>query len=79
MSYYEHLISLTKESEEITFDYLTRDKNHFANALATLAIMTKLDLEVEVRPLQVAVRKEPAYCLNIEEEPDYRPQFHDIR
>ena len=79
LSYYEHLVGLTKEFEEISFSYLARDKNQYADALATLAVMTKLDLEVEVRPLQVAVRKEPAYCSNIEEEPDGRPWFHDIK
>ena len=48
MTYYEHLINLAKEFEEITFNYLTRNKNQFVNALAILAAMTKLDLEVEV-------------------------------
>ena len=55
MSYYEHLISLPKEFKEITLNYLTHEKNQFVDALATLAVMTKLNLEMEVRPLQVTV------------------------
>ena len=40
--------------------------------------MSKLDLEMEVRLLQVAVRRELIYCLEIKEEHNSRPWFHDI-
>ncbi|XP_043714699.1 uncharacterized protein LOC122663058 [Telopea speciosissima] len=37
--YQEHLEKLFKSFDEITFEYLPRDNNRFANALATLASM----------------------------------------
>lgn len=56
----------------------SREKKKFADALPTLASMTKIDCGVDLQPLQIEARDSPAYCLNIEEEPDGRPWYHDM-
>ena len=46
--YQEYLSMLAKEFEEIKFTHLGREGNHFADALATLAAMTTIDLKYKV-------------------------------
>ncbi|XP_061359320.1 uncharacterized protein LOC133303422 [Gastrolobium bilobum] len=71
--YQKYLTRLIAEFEEIEFSHLTRDKNRFADALATLAAMTKLDIHSDVQPIQVEKRDEPSYCASVEEGPDEYP------
>lgn len=51
---------------------LSQQLEKFSDALPTLASMTKIDCGVDLQPLQISARDSPAYCLNIEEEPDGR-------
>ena len=76
--YQKSLSQLLEKFEEVTFFHLSREKKKFADALPTLASMTKLDCGVDLQPLQIEARDSPAYCLNIEEEPDGRPWYHDM-
>ncbi|XP_057990713.1 uncharacterized protein LOC131173079 [Hevea brasiliensis] len=41
--YQKYLLKLTEEFEEISFTHLNRDKNQFADALATLTVMTQIE------------------------------------
>jgi hypothetical protein len=77
--YQKSLSQLLEKFEEVTFFHLSREKKKFADALPTLASMTKIDCGVDLQPLQIEARDSPAYCLNIEEEPDERPWYHDIK
>ncbi|KAK5838793.1 hypothetical protein PVK06_007531 [Gossypium arboreum] len=76
---YSDLVAvLIKEFEEITFNYLPREENQLADALATLASMFKANRETEIMPLQMSIYEVPAHCFSIEKEPDGWPWFHDI-
>lgn len=77
--YQKYLSQLCEHFEEITFSHLPRDKNLFADALATLAAMVKLEYGVCLQPLRVEYRDTHSYCLNIDEESDGLPWFHDIK
>ncbi|XP_054780820.1 uncharacterized protein LOC129288323 [Prosopis cineraria] len=77
--YQELLTNLIKQFEVVSFHHLTRDKNHFVDALATLAAMIQLDCGVHVQPIQVEARSFPAYCLNVEEDQEEYPWFQDIK
>ena len=77
--YQKHLTQLMTRFEEVSFSHLTRDKNQFADALATLAAMFKLNINVEVQPIHIEVKDEPAYCANVEGEPDGEPWYYDIK
>lgn len=59
---------------------VSRTKNQFADALATLASMISIPEGIDIRPIEIEVREDPAYCLAIEErEADGKPWFHDIK
>ncbi|XP_057997802.1 uncharacterized protein LOC131176787 [Hevea brasiliensis] len=71
--YQKYLIELIKKFDEITFTHLSRDKNQFANALATLAVMAQIEEGKGVHILLIKARYNPTYCLMIEEEVDGKP------
>lgn len=73
--YQKSLSQLLEKFEEVTFFHLSREKKKFADALPTLASMTKIDCGVDLQPLQIEARDSR---LNIEEEPDGRPWYHDM-
>lgn len=50
-----------------TYIGLPRTKNLFADALATLASMISIPEGIEIRPIEIEVREDPADCLAIEE------------
>ncbi|KAK5770455.1 hypothetical protein PVK06_046605 [Gossypium arboreum] len=79
INYRKIVLGLLKEFDDITFNYLPRDKNQMADALATLALMIKVNKEEEMRPIQMSVYEVPAYCCNIEkEEKDDKLWYQDI-
>ena len=53
--YQEYLSTLAKEFEGIRFTHLGREGNHFADALATLAAMTTIDLKCKVQPVHIDI------------------------
>ncbi|KAJ9159361.1 hypothetical protein P3X46_024870 [Hevea brasiliensis] len=77
--YQKYLLALIKRFEEISFTHLSHDKNQFADALATLAVMAQMEEGQVTQVLQIQARSEPAYCFMIEEETDGRPWYHDIQ
>ena len=77
--YFEYLEKLIEEFDEIEFTYLSRNKNSYADALATLA--SWINLTNETMKIQINHHKEPAYCLQIEPYDSHKslPWFHDIK
>ncbi|KAL3719096.1 hypothetical protein ACJRO7_004099 [Eucalyptus globulus] len=55
--YHEYLEDLVKEFDEISFDYLPRSQNQFADALATLSSMLQVTDGLSIDPLQMDVLK----------------------
>ncbi|KAG8485217.1 hypothetical protein CXB51_021028 [Gossypium anomalum] len=78
INYRKVVLGLLEEFDDITFNYLPRDENQMADALATLASMIKTNKEEEMRPIQMSVYEAPAHCYNIErEEKDDNPWYQD--
>ena len=77
--YQEYLSTLAKEFEEVKFTHLGREGNHFADALATLAAMTTIDLKCKVQPVHIDIRNDPAHCCLVEGEIDGQPWYYDIK
>ncbi|WRX28660.1 Ribonuclease H domain - like 10 [Theobroma cacao] len=76
---YKKLVTeLSKQFKEISFNHLPREKNQIAYVLATLAAMFKIKEATDVRPFDLKVREVFAHCLNVEEEVDGKPWYHDI-
>jgi len=61
---------LSKEFEEIKFTHLGRERNHFANDLATLAAMATIDIKHKVQPVHIDIRNYPAHYYLVEGEID---------
>ncbi|XP_058106413.1 uncharacterized protein LOC131249642 [Magnolia sinica] len=80
--YHVYLENLAEEFEEITFSYMPRIKNQFADALATLASMLEIRKGVVEWELTIELQEEPAFCLQIDEaEPPSNDQlwYTDIK
>ncbi|KAL3737721.1 hypothetical protein ACJRO7_019278 [Eucalyptus globulus] len=76
--YHEFLGELTKEFQEISFEYLPRSQNQFADALATLSSMLQVAGGLDIEPLRIEIVRRPAYCMTVKEELDGQPWYHDI-
>ena len=74
--YQKLLAKLINSFEEIDFHHLSREKNMFADALATLASMIKVESDVLIKPLSIEVSTEPT-C-NMMETSDSLPWYHDL-
>jgi ribonuclease HI len=77
--YQSYLLKLADEFEEIKFTYVSRDKNQFADALATLASMTQVDAKSRIQPINIEARSFQAHCYFIGESPNGKPWYNDIK
>ncbi|XP_054781968.1 uncharacterized protein LOC129289189 [Prosopis cineraria] len=77
--YQKYLTQLINKFDKVRFHHLSRDRNQFADALATLAVIVKLDYGIHVQPIRIEAKINSAYCLNIENEMKAHPWFHDIK
>ncbi|XP_011014739.1 PREDICTED: uncharacterized protein LOC105118468 [Populus euphratica] len=71
--YQNYLLRLANEFEEIKFTHTSRDKNQFADALVTLALMTQIDTRSKIQLIDIEVRSFQAHCYSIKESPDGKP------
>jgi hypothetical protein len=69
----------TNRGIEIKFTHMGRDKNQFANALATLSSMAKIDCGNRIQPLNIDIKNSSAYCCLGKEEMNGNPWYHDIK
>ncbi|XP_058746121.1 uncharacterized protein LOC131618991 [Vicia villosa] len=77
--YREHVVKLAQYFDEITFDHIPREENHLADALATLASMFKVKWDNEAPSIVIKRLDEPAFCGVIDNVPDEKPWFYDIK
>ncbi|XP_039172811.1 uncharacterized protein LOC120295615 [Eucalyptus grandis] len=78
LPYHKYLEDLIKEFDEVSFEYLSRSHNQFADALATLSPMLQVTHGLEVEPLKIEVLPRPAYCMVVTEESDGKSWYYDI-
>ena len=71
-------MEMVNHFEEINFEYLPREENQMANALATLAAMFQVNSKDEIQLIHMRIKEEPAHCMQIEEEADRKPWYYDI-
>lgn len=71
LPYHDYLEELIEEFDDITFEYLPRTQNQFAEMLAMLSQCYK--------SLKIEVLDKLAYCMAIAEEPDRKPWYYDIK
>nr|XP_016446069.1 PREDICTED: uncharacterized protein LOC107771239 [Nicotiana tabacum] len=57
----------------------SKSSDEFAGPLATFSSMIQHPYENFIDPISIEIRKQPAYCVNVEDEFDGNPWFHDIK
>jgi ribonuclease HI len=77
--YQEYMSKLAGEFKELEFTHLGREGNQFADALATLAAMDRIDFGRKVQPVHIDIRNNLAHCCSIEGEIDGNPWYYDIK
>ena len=77
--YNKYIRELAQTFESITFEHVPRENNQVADALATLSAMFNVARNEEIQPISIEKREAPAYCLSVEQEPDGKPWYHDIK
>jgi len=69
---------MVKGFNEVSFEYLLRFHNQFADAIATSSSMLQVTNELEVKPLKIEVLSKPTYCMIVAEEPNRKPWYYNI-
>lgn len=63
----------------ISFSHISKSRNHFADALATLASMLKIPGNVSLRPIDIETKDDPTHCINVEKELDGKLWYYDVK
>jgi len=74
-----YIKGLMEYFDAITFHHIPREDNQLADALATLSSMFEVNQEGELPTIKMKSHEHPAYCNFIEEEPDGKPWYFDIK
>lgn len=77
--YKGYLIKLSEAFHSVSFNNLSRSKNKFTDALATLYPLIKISEKTDWHPLVVETHDRPEYYYNVEVEPDGNPWYHHIK
>ena len=77
--YQKHIGELIEHFEDVEFHHIPREANQLADALATLSSMFNLSRDEDMPSIEIQRRDQPAFCQAVEEEPDGKPWFHDIK
>ena len=77
--YQAYIKGLVEYFDTIIFHHIPREDNQLADALATLSSMFGLNQEGELPMIKMKSHERPTYCNFIEEEPDGKPWYFDIK
>ncbi|XP_070056531.1 uncharacterized protein [Nicotiana tomentosiformis] len=70
---------LCKKFTKIEFKHVPRIQNKFADVLATLSSMIQHPNKNYIHPIEIEIKDQHAYCFHVNEEPDGKPWYHDIK
>ncbi|XP_019256366.1 PREDICTED: uncharacterized protein LOC109234759 [Nicotiana attenuata] len=77
---YLHCVKeLCKKFTKIEFKHVPRIQNEFVDALATLSSMIQHPDKNYIESIEVEIRDQHTYCFHVNEEPDGKPWYHDIK
>ncbi|XP_075101683.1 uncharacterized protein LOC142177117 [Nicotiana tabacum] len=77
---YLHCVKeLCKKFTKIEFMHVPRIQNEFVDALATLLSMIQHPDKNYTDPIEIEIKDQHAYCFHVNEEPDGKPWYHDIK
>ncbi|XP_075087678.1 uncharacterized protein LOC142169679 [Nicotiana tabacum] len=79
LSYLHCVKELCKKFIKIEFKHVPRIQNEFGDALVTISSMIQHPDKNYINPIEVEITDQHAYCFNVDEEPDGKPWYHDIK
>ena len=77
--YQAFIKELMGQFDEINLYHIPREDNQLADALATLSSMFEISRNGEMPLIKMQNHDCPAYCQLVEEEPDGKPWYYDIK
>jgi hypothetical protein len=75
--YQEYLSKLTEEFKEIEFTHLEREGNQFADTLATLAVISRIDFRYKVQLVDINIRNVLTHCCSV--KGNANPWYYNIK
>ncbi|XP_027178165.1 uncharacterized protein LOC113777331 [Coffea eugenioides] len=79
LPYHCSLLTLAKQFRNLEFRHLPRARNAFADALATLASMTRYPDELRIEPIPIQLQDKPAHCWVVDKSSDNVPWYTDLK
>ncbi|XP_075083510.1 uncharacterized protein LOC142167250 [Nicotiana tabacum] len=79
LPYLHYINELCKKFTKIEFKHVPKIQNEFAGDLATLSSMIQHPDKNYVDPIEVEIKDQHAYWFHVDEEPDGKPWYHDIK
>ncbi|XP_047259403.1 uncharacterized protein LOC124891881 [Capsicum annuum] len=77
--YVQCVKELSKRFTKIEFKHVPQIQNEFADALATLYSMIQHPDKNYIDPIKVEIHDQQAYCIHVDEEPDGKPWYYNIK
>jgi hypothetical protein len=77
-SYQDYLLTLANKFDEIKFTHMSRYKNQFVDALATLTLMTHINIGGKIQSINIEVKNSQAHYCSLEETTNEKPWYNDI-
>ncbi|XP_075103576.1 uncharacterized protein LOC142178146 [Nicotiana tabacum] len=77
--YLDCMKELCKKLTKIEYKHVPRIQNEFADALATLSSMIQHPDKNHIDPIEVEIQDQHAYYFHVDEEPDGKPWYYDIK
>ncbi|XP_075091613.1 uncharacterized protein LOC142171808 [Nicotiana tabacum] len=77
--YLQCVKELCNKFTKIEFKHVPIIQNAFVDALATLSSIIQHPDKNYINPIEIEVRDQHAYCFHMDEEPDGKPWYHDIK
>ncbi|XP_047258280.1 uncharacterized protein LOC124890494, partial [Capsicum annuum] len=77
--YVELVQELCRRFKDIDFRHIPRIQNEFADALATISSMIQYPNLSYIDPLEISLKEQPVHCIHVEEDPDGKPWYYEIK
>jgi hypothetical protein len=77
-SYQDYLLTLANKFDEIKFTHIIIYKNQFVDALATLTLMTHINIRGKIQAINIKVKNFQAHYCALEETTNEKPWYNDI-
>ncbi|XP_075103676.1 uncharacterized protein LOC142178247 [Nicotiana tabacum] len=79
LSYLHCIKELCMKFTKIEFKHVPRIQNEFVDALTTLSFMIQHPDKNYIDPIEIEIKDQHAYYFHVNEEPDGKPWYHDIK